>query len=135
MDSDPSAGNIWMQPYRPLQREVGGQVRRLLKVLLTPTPDVDVRPSDSRGAFSARAHVRSRGEIIALRIPIHAKQLVLAAWRAGSADGLERARRWAHQFGYGGHTLTKSREYSVTLTALRTARAAWRAGCSEPGST
>lgn len=62
VDSDPSAGNRWMQPYRPLQREVAGHVRRLLKVLCVPTPDVDVRSSDSRGTFSARAHVRSRGE-------------------------------------------------------------------------
>lgn len=72
--------------------------------------------------------VRSRREVLALRAPWHAKQLVLAAWRAGRSQGLERARRWAHQFGYGGHTLTKSRDYSVTFTTLRAARAAWRAG-------
>ena len=34
-------------------------------------------------------------------------------------------RRWAHQFGYGGHTLTKSRNYSVTFAALRSARTNW----------
>jgi hypothetical protein len=79
--------------------------------------------------------VRSRREVVALHIPSHAKQLVLAAWRAGHAQGLKSARRWAHQFGYGGHTLTKSRDYSVTFTALRTARAAWRAGSSLAGWT
>lgn len=63
VDSDPSMGNMWMQPYGPLQREVGGQVRRLLKVLCTPTPDIDVRPSDSIGTFNARAHIRSRGDM------------------------------------------------------------------------
>jgi hypothetical protein len=72
--------------------------------------------------------VRTEREIAALRVSQHAKRLVMAAWCAGSRSGLERARRWSHQFGYGGHTLTKSRDYSVTFTALRTARAAWRAG-------
>jgi hypothetical protein len=79
--------------------------------------------------------VRSRREVRALRVPPHAKQLVAAAWRAGRAPGLERARRWAHQFGYGGHTVTKSRDYSVTFTALRAARAAWRAGRPESAWT
>jgi hypothetical protein len=74
--------------------------------------------------------MRNRSEVRALRVPRHAKQLVMAAWRAGRIRGLERARPWAHQFGYGGHTVTKSRDYSVTFTTLRAARAAWRAGRS-----
>jgi hypothetical protein len=32
-------------------------------------------------------------------------------------------RRWAHQFGYGGHCFTKSRRFSTTFKALREARA------------
>jgi hypothetical protein len=72
--------------------------------------------------------VRSRREIAALEAPTHAKRLVEAAWLVGGTRGLEGARRWAHQFGYGGHTLTKSHDYSVTFGALREARAAWRAG-------
>jgi hypothetical protein len=72
--------------------------------------------------------VRTRRDVAALRLPQHAKRLVAAAWSAGCAPGLEGARRWAHQFGYGGHTLTKSRDYSVTFTVLRATRAAWRAG-------
>jgi hypothetical protein len=74
--------------------------------------------------------IRSRRELAALDAPAHAKRLVEAAWAVGGAEGLERARCWAHQFGYGGHTLTKSREYSVTFGALRAARAAWRLGRS-----
>jgi len=35
--------------------------------------------------------------------------------------------RWAHQLGYGGHWLTKSRRWSTTFTALRQARADWQA--------
>ena len=72
--------------------------------------------------------VRSEREVAALQAPQHAKHLVAAAWRVRRVPGLERACRWSHQFGYGGHTLTKSRDYSVTFTALRAARAAWRAG-------
>jgi hypothetical protein len=100
MDSDPSAGNIWMQPYRPLQREVGGQVRTLLKVLLAPTPDVDVRPSDSRGAFSARAHVRSRGEMPLLHKRVDADDpgglaTVLLIDRTGSMGGTPHPVDWS----------------------------------------
>jgi len=72
--------------------------------------------------------VRSWRELLSLEAPEHAKRLIEAAWRVGRIDGLEGARRWAHQFGYGGHTLTKSHDYSVTFGALREARAAWRNG-------
>jgi hypothetical protein len=72
--------------------------------------------------------MRSAREVETLDAPPHAKQLIEAAWRVGAAGGLEGARRWAHQFGYGGHTLTKSRDYSVTFGALRQARAEWREG-------
>jgi hypothetical protein len=76
------------------------------------------------------ARVRTARGIVALDAPPHAKRLVETAWRLGSVHGFAGARRWAHQFGYGGHTLTKSRDYSVTFAALRDARAAWRAGRS-----
>jgi hypothetical protein len=35
-------------------------------------------------------------------------------------------RRWAHMLGYRGHFATKSRRYSTTMRALRTARRDWR---------
>jgi hypothetical protein len=72
--------------------------------------------------------VRSYSHIAGLEIPEHARRLVSSAWRLGAIEGLEGARRWAHQFGYGGHTVTKSLEYSVTFGALREARSAWRDG-------
>lgn len=74
--------------------------------------------------------VRTARDVAALNAPPHAKRLVEAVWRLGSFDGFVSARRWAHQFGYGGHALTKSRDYSLTFGALRDARAAWRAGRS-----
>jgi hypothetical protein len=72
--------------------------------------------------------VRSAAEIQDLQVARHAQRLVEAAWRLGAFRGLAGARRWAHQFGYGGHVLTKSRGYSITFGALREARVAWRAG-------
>lgn len=71
--------------------------------------------------------VRSLEDAEALDISRHAKRLVKTAWQSGHATGCTGARRWAHQFGFGGHTLTKSREFSVTFGALRAARCAWRA--------
>jgi hypothetical protein len=41
-------------------------------------------------------------------------------------------RRWAHQFGFGGHCFTKSRRYGPTFKALREARAAYAASRSAP---
>jgi hypothetical protein len=55
----------------------------------------------------------------------HAKRLIAGAWHAGDREHVdtERIRRWAHQFGFGGHCFTKSRRYSTTFKALRQARA------------
>ena len=38
-------------------------------------------------------------------------------------------RHWAHMLGYRGHFATKSRRYSTTMRALRTARRNWHLGC------
>jgi hypothetical protein len=48
------------------------------------------------------------------------------------AQGWGRLQRWAHMLGYGGHFATKSRCYSVTLTALRAVRKAYHRGESPP---
>jgi hypothetical protein len=60
----------------------------------------------------------------------HARRLIAAAWHAGDRDEIDetRMRRWAHQFGFGGHCFTKSRRYSTTFKALREARAHHAAG-------
>jgi hypothetical protein len=42
-------------------------------------------------------------------------------------------RRWAQQFGFGGHCFTKSRRFSTTFKALREARATY-AAAAEPKS-
>ena len=58
-------------------------------------------------------------EIAALRCPAHHKRLIETALALGLGQ-------WAHQFGYGGHPLTKSRRYSVTFGYMRGERAAYR---------
>ena len=100
VDCDPSAGNLWMQPYAALQREVGGLLRQLLKVLVVPTPDVDVRPSETSGTFDARAHIRSHGEVPLLhkRVNDHdpaGLAMVLLIDRTGSMGGSPNPIDWA----------------------------------------
>ncbi len=64
-------------------------------------------------------------ELDGLRCREHAKRLIASAWHAGAREHVDekRMRRWAHQFGFGGHCFTKSRRFSTTFKALREARA------------
>jgi Replication initiator protein, pSAM2 len=57
----------------------------------------------------------------------HQGRLIRTAWNLGrhSHEDFKALRRWAHMLGYRGHFATKSRRYSTTLRALRTARADW----------
>jgi hypothetical protein len=66
----------------------------------------------------------------------HARRLITSAWHAGEREEIDtkRVRRWAHQFGYGGHWFTKSRRFSTTFKALREARAEHAAGRA-PGAS
>jgi hypothetical protein len=50
--------------------------------------------------------------------------MIQTCWQLGDRTELAglRLRQWAHALGYGGHFSSKSRRYSTTLTALRTAR-------------
>ncbi|MFG3262329.1 replication initiator [Streptomyces bobili] len=67
-------------------------------------------------------------ELAQLDISDHARRLIRTAWALGARKDLEhlRLRAWAHMLGFRGHFSTKSRRYSTTLGALRTARAEWR---------
>lgn len=58
----------------------------------------------------------------------HLRKLVETAWELGGRNDLElsRLRTWAHTLGFGGHWLTKSRNYSITFGSLRTDRQIWR---------
>ena len=49
----------------------------------------------------------------------------LAEHTASAGPSLAGIGRWLHTLGYRGHITTKSRRYSTTMGALRTARATW----------
>ncbi|QIP88490.1 replication initiation protein [Streptomyces sp. Tu 2975] len=73
-------------------------------------------------------------ELAQLDISDHARRLIRTAWALGARKDLEhlRLRAWAHMLGFRGHFSTKSRRYSTTLGALRTARADWRRAQTAP---
>jgi hypothetical protein len=85
-------------------------------------------------AGGANRRIEHAHELDDLRCREHAHRLITAAWQLGARPELngKRLRRWAHQFGFGGHCFTKSRRFSTTFKALREARALYAAGRSEP---
>ena len=56
----------------------------------------------------------------------HAERLVHACWKLGHHPDYTSLRRWAHMLGFGGHFLTKARNYSATFADLRAARIIYR---------
>jgi hypothetical protein len=83
------------------------------------------------GAVQRRLH--SLADLNAYKLHPHARQLIETCWRLGARSDLAhlKLRRWAHMLGFGGHFSTRSRRYSVTLTALRSARRLWRRDSSQ----
>ncbi|OEJ48884.1 replication initiation protein [Streptomyces agglomeratus] len=78
--------------------------------------------------------LRFAAELAQLDISEHARRLIRTAWTLGARKDLAhlRLRAWAHMLGFRGHFSTKSRRYSTTLGALRTARADWRRAQTAP---
>ncbi|MFD4723044.1 replication initiator [Streptomyces sp. NPDC058423] len=72
--------------------------------------------------------LRFIAELARMNLPDHAQRLIRTAWALGARKDLAdlRLRAWAHMLGFRGHFSTKTRRYSTTLGALRTARAEWR---------
>jgi hypothetical protein len=58
----------------------------------------------------------------------HQGRLIAACLKLGTHphEDFKALRRWAHMLGYRGHFATKSRRYSTTMRALRTARRNWK---------
>ncbi|GGM27654.1 replication initiator [Dactylosporangium sucinum] len=56
----------------------------------------------------------------------HVGRLIRACWDLGEHPDWWRLRRYAHQYGYGGHIATKSRGFSATLGHIRLQRTIWR---------
>ncbi|KUN79141.1 replication initiator [Streptomyces griseoruber] len=78
--------------------------------------------------------IRFLAELAQARLTEHARRMIRTAWALGARKDLEhlRLRAWAHMLGFRGHFSTKSRRYSTTLGALRTARADWRRAQAAP---
>ena len=79
----------------------------------------------SQDAAGVPQRIEHAHELEGLRCREHAKRLITSAWQLGEREEIDtkRMRRWAHQFGFGGHCFTKSRRFSPTFKALREARA------------
>ena len=76
------------------------------------------------GIAARRISPAAIGELdIAAHIPRILSTLAKLAALPGNAAMLG----WLHTLGYRGHITTKSRRYSITMTALRAARHHWRA--------
>ena len=95
-----------------------------------PGTSPSTRPSRPRTPAASRYRIEHAHELDGLRCREHARRLIAGAWQRGRPRRRRRdaLRRWAHQFGFGGHCFTKSRRFSTTFKALREARAAHAAG-------
>ncbi|MGH9070607.1 MAG: replication initiator [Acidimicrobiales bacterium] len=87
-----------------------------------------VKGADPEGLLDHRLH--SLYELEGSSLTPHLRRMVEVAWQLGAdpALGHLRLRAWAHMLGFRGHHTTKSRRYSTTLGALRSARAQHMAG-------
>ena len=83
----------------------------------------------STDAFGRLDRRLRESDLDRLKVRPHLERLVRTAWELGGRPELAhlKLRNWAHTLGYRGHWLTKSRRYSTTFGALRSARAEWSA--------
>ena len=86
------------------------------------------KSSDSGGVLDRPLRPSDIANLPKLALSDHERRLVETAWRLGGRSELAtlKLRSWAHQLGYRGHVLTKSRRYSTTFKALGAVRLAWR---------
>jgi hypothetical protein len=82
------------------------------------------KSTDDAGALDRR--LRGIEDLDIRGVTGHLRRLVETAWHLGERPELSRLRAWAHTLGFGGHWLTKSRRYSVTMGSLRAERQAWQ---------
>jgi hypothetical protein len=82
------------------------------------------KSTDAAGALDRR--LRGIEDLDIRGVTGHLRRLVETAWQLGERSDLSRLRAWAHTLGFGGHWLTKSRRYSVTMGYLRSERQAWQ---------
>lgn len=77
--------------------------------------------------FGIAARRISPAAIVELDIPAHTRRILVTLTKLAALPGNTAMLAWLHTLGYRGHITTKSRRFSVTMTALRAARHHWRA--------
>jgi hypothetical protein len=115
---------------------------------LTWGAQVDIKPINATGELTDQAvagyiakystkaaecvgtldrRIRATDDVDQLPVTPHARRLIAECLRLGGLVELAELRlaEWAHMLGFRGHFSTKSRRYSTTLGALRTARMAF----------
>ncbi len=82
----------------------------------------------TKGTETTGLDLRRVDELTLLQIDpdTHPGRLIHTAWHLGEDPAWWRLRRYAHQYGYGGHITTKSRRFSVTMGFLRHQRVIWQ---------
>ena len=117
----------WGRQHDVRELDLGGSVREAARVAGYIAKYATKSTEDAGGVGHRIDHGHELG---GLRCREHARRLIASAWHAGDRAGIDekRMRRWAHQFGFGGHCFTKSRRFSTTFKALRQARASYAAG-------
>ncbi|RSS70289.1 replication initiator protein RepSA [Streptomyces sp. WAC06614] len=83
------------------------------------------KAAENTGTLDRR--IGNREALVLLDVPDHAARLITACLDLDRLYPDRRLAAWAHMLGFRGHFSTKSRQYSTTLTALRQARADYRA--------
>lgn len=76
--------------------------------------------------FGIAARRISPGAIADLDIPAHTRRILSTLAQLAGLPGNAAMLAWLHTLGYRGHVTTKSRRYSITMTALRAIRHRWR---------
>lgn len=77
-------------------------------------------------SFGLDASIRSANAADTAGLRAHIAAMILAGEQLSAGSDYDGLQRWLHMLGFRGHFTTKSRSFSVTLGALRQARADYR---------
>jgi hypothetical protein len=76
--------------------------------------------------FGILARRFSPAAIDQLDVTEHVREILRTIVTVAEEEDYEEIPSWIHTLGYRGHVMSKSRQFSTTMTALREHRAAWR---------
>lgn len=76
--------------------------------------------------FGILARRFSPAAIDQLNVTEHVREILRTIVTVAEEEDYEGMLSWVHTLGYRGHVMSKSRQFSTTMTALREHRAAWR---------